>query len=541
MPDALSPPAPPTRAERLVPWAAALVVALPVVVSRMPPAADLAQYELVLAALRDLGDPPRFPSSLYQLDLGGSNQLFFVFAYPLSLLLPVDLVCRLLLGVFVGTLPLAVARAARHLGRSPLLGAVAAPLGLGFAFRWGLVSYLLGVVLFFLALPAFDRLARTPRAAEALRASGWALLLALAHGSASVFAGTALGVLALAHRHSLPRRALVLVPAAVSTLVFGLSFAVFQVRTTAYTTTVGQSVIAVGRRPPLFLWAAFGALPGARMHLVEAVTALALALLVARGRRASPPPSVDPRLAAIAALFVAQFFAWPSVGGGAGLIFHRFALVALVFGALALPTRGGAGAALGLTALAPGVAMLLAMLPLFRRVDASWRDLDPLIARVAQGSAVVELDLVEPPLVLSVYHHAHARVVALRGGRSYDDFLVLPHYSVRMRPALTWMRTRDRLAWPQDFIPSADLTRFRYVLVRLGRAHDPATLVRALAPEARPVARSGLWMLFESRLPRVPIDAPESWPARPAGATLEQRLRALPGPFRLPSVPDAAR
>ena len=46
--------------------ASSLLVGLVTAVPRMPPCADLPHHELILGALRGLGDPQRFPSPPYE-------------------------------------------------------------------------------------------------------------------------------------------------------------------------------------------------------------------------------------------------------------------------------------------------------------------------------------------------------------------------------------------------------------------------------------------------------------------------------------------
>jgi hypothetical protein len=73
--------------------------------------------------------------------------------------------------------------------------------------------------------------------------------------------------------------------------------------------------------------------------------------------------------------------------------------------------------------------------------------------------------------------------------------------------------------------PAFDFQRFRYAIAFVpDDAFD--RLVRAMAPEARPIARSSNWALFESTLPRTSILAPE--PARDGSESLRARLERAP-------------
>lgn len=523
------------RREGLVVGVAALLASLPVALARMAPSADLGQHELMVAAMRDFGDPVRFPASVYQLSLGNANQLFFLVAWPLSYVVPVDALCRALLALLVAAVPLLAARAAHHAGRSPLVGAALAPLALGFAFRWSLISYLLGFVLFLGAMPALDRLAREPSPKAAARAALWAVALALAHGSAAFLLATLTAATLVTARRPWRAWALIAAPATVSLAVFGASFLRFQSQVVRETSTPGGYGIALAARPGLLLWSLYGPLDPWAHLAVPALLALGLVAL-ARTSPTDGTPRIDRRLGLTAALCLAQFFAWPSELGGAGLVFHRFALFAAALFALSVRTTQRPLTALrGAVAMAGLAAMLVALGPLMRIVDGAWRDLDRVIARVEPGSAIAELDLVEVPYTLHVYGAAVARVVALRGGVTQNDFTIAPQYPVHRHPRAAWYRTRERLFWPQSFMPAADFRRFRYALVRRSRRHDTAVLDRAMAPEGRLVAHEGRWSLYESTLARLPLDASEVPLPTPAPETLRQRIAAMGRPFVFPA------
>ena len=531
-----APPRPspsPTRLERALLLTSSLIVGLTAALPRMPPSADLAQHEFILAALRGLGDPQRFPSPPYEYALYSANQLFVYGAWLLALALPVDLAARLAFAAVVAALPLLAGRAARHAGRSPLLGVVAAPLALGFAYRWGLCAYLLGVCVLLAALPDLDALARAPDARRALRASAWAATLALAHGSSSVLLLTFTAVTLLEGRRSLRAAAWVAAPAACGIAVFALGWALFQSRVRGDTSSPSGYGIALSVRPGIVLWSLFGPLDGWVGVALPALCALGLALL-ARGAGGG----VHARYARTGALCAAQFFLWPNEFGGAGLLFHRFALPAALLLGLALPSvtpRPRWRAALLLVA---PLAMSAALWPLTRVVDRAWRDLDAVIARIEPGSAVASLDLAEIPAAMHVFGGAAARAVALRGGVTNNDFSHLPQFPARTAPDRVWSRARLRLMQPERFVPALDFQRFRYVIVRTTRRHDLAALTRAMAPEGRLVVRSGRWMLYASQLALQPLAAPEPPEPRPLPSDLAARITALGVAFPFPRLPS---
>ncbi|MFO0628216.1 MAG: hypothetical protein U0325_21765 [Polyangiales bacterium] len=522
----------PRRLEGALLLAASLIVGLTAGLPRMPPSADLAQHEFILAALRSMGDPQRFPSPPYEYALSSANQLFLYAAWLLTLVLPVDLAARLALAAVVAALPLLAGRAARHAGRSPLLGVVAAPLALGFAYRWGLCAYLLGVCVLLAALPDLDALARAPDGRRALRAAGWSAALALAHGSSMIFLLTLTAVTLLEGRRPLRAAALVAAPAAGGFAVFALGWALFQSRVRGDTSSPNGYGIALGQRPGIVLWSLFGPLDGWVGVALPALCALGLALLV-RGAAGG----VHARYARAGALCAAQFFLWPNEFGGAGLLFHRFALPAALLLALALPSATPRPRWRASLLLIVPLAMSAALWPLTRLVDRAWRDLDPVIARIEPGAAVASLDLAEIPWAMHVFGGAAARAVALRGGVTNNDFSHLPQFPARTAPDRVWARARLRLMHPERFVPALDFRRFRYVIVRTTRRHDLAALTRAMAPEGRLVLRSGRWMLYASQLPLHPIAAPEPPEPAPLPPDLAARIAAQGVAFPFPRAP----
>lgn len=519
----------PPRAELALVGLSSLLVFLATAIPRMPPCADLPHHELILGALRGMGDPARFPSPPYEYALYSANQLFFYLAWLLALVMPVDLAARLTFAAVVAALPLLTARAAVHAGRSALVGVVAAPLALGFAFRWALCGYLLGVCVFVGALPVLASLAREPRVGRALRASAWAAALALSHGSSSIFLLTLTAVTLLERRRPLRDLALLVAPAASGLAVFALGWAVFQSRVRGDTSSPSAYGIALSVRPGVLLWSLYGPLEGWASVALPTLAALSLGVL-ARGATGG----VHRRYAITAALCLAQFFVWPSEFGGAGLLFHRFTLPAALLFALSLPSASPRPRWLGALLLAGPVAMVAALAPLTRVVDRAWRDLDAVIARVEPGSTLASLDLAEVPFTMHVFSGAGARIVGLRGGVTNSDFAYLPQYPARLAPDLVWSRTRMRLLQPERFIPALDFRRFRYAVVRTTRRQDLGALVRAMAPEGRLVLHAGRWLLFESQLPRVPLAAREPPMEAPLPPDLAARIAAQGVRFPFP-------
>ena len=520
-----------SRAEKVAPWLAGTLLALPVLLVASPPACDFPQYERMVGLLRHYGDPRLAPRELFALHLGNANQGFFALAWLLAWLMPAAAACKVVVAGSVLALPVAAARLAAHLGRSRWVGALVAPLALGLLFRWGLLANLLGLAPTLLTLPLLDRYTDAPSWRRGASVAAAGVALALVHGSAPFVLGAVALGLALARGGPLRRFAWGALAVAPMTAVVAAQYALF--RTQASAEFVASRALVAGWRGrvvhlPLN---AYGPL---ERPLAAALLALFAAALGALALGVDAPPGEGPlrrhRFALAAALLALQYMLWPSSLGGTGLLYVRFLVPALLLLAVGAPPPGPLvrhRLAVAVLASAGVPLMLLGVAPAFRAAHKGYAALERLTARVAPGSALVGLNLTETPGGLAVFNHAHAHVVALRGGRSHDEFASLPQMPVRLRPEVDWASTTLRLQEPSAFVPEVDLRRFRYALVRVPNARTIAALPAAMGPAARLVAVSGAWVLFESRLAVAPIASPET-PFAPAGApTLGQRLEAL--------------
>jgi hypothetical protein len=95
-----------------------------------------------------------------------------------------------------------------------------------------------------------------------------------------------------------------------------------------------------------------------------------------------------------------------------------------------------------------------------------------------------------------------------------------PIPAVIIAPGHRWDDSLSRMAVDSlSLEPAFDLRRFRYVLAWTATG-DSADVTRALLPEARLVARSGGWLLFESTQLAETVLSVEPTPGR------EESLRA---------------
>jgi hypothetical protein len=517
-------------------WGAGALLALPVVVLRYPPMGDLAMHEALVSLMRHMGDASLVPPGLYALNLGPPNQLFHWVAWALSLALPTDLACKLVIGAAILATPAAALRLARHLGATPWAALLVAPLALGFAFRWGLVGNVLALPVLLASLPTLDALAAAPSARRAAAGAGVMVLAYATHESTLMALSIAAGVLAV-RRGPAAHALLRLVPLATS----GALAAFFWVLDRRLKT---PAVLAVPD--------AFGAGPVQRLADVSRVLlgpvepvasygafafyALAVVAFVVVGRRARAGEPTDPgrlRFAVIGGVWAALYLAMPMAFSGATLLYQRFLPIAcaLLVVVLAPPASATLRPLLPLLAATPSVATLFLVLPSFGAADRGYRDLDAVLSHLDPCSAVAQLDLTPRALgPVSPVPGAAARALSVRGGRllfSFTDASVSP---VVVRRGHRWNEPVLRIVRdPTEFRPAHDFRRFRYALVRLAPEYVELSPVIAavLAPEGKLVAESGEWLLFESMLPVDPIDSPDVPLPVPAQESLRERLAAL--------------
>ncbi len=532
----------PSFAADIAAWASGLLLAAPVLALRYPPMGDLPFHESLVALLRHFGDPSWQPAGLYARNFGVPNQLFHLVGWALSLALPTDTACKLVVAASILATPPSAARLARHFGTSPWSALLVAPLTLGFAFRWGLVGNVVALPIVLLSLTAFDRFAAdcTPR--RSLAALGLVILLYLAHESALVVGVMAITLFAVRADGGAGRRVARLVPAGV-----GVALAAFYAVWSRH--LKAPSILSVpdafGMNPVARLLdtpnVLFGALPPWILRGTFALYAVSFApFVIARFRSNARSPGGASlavriqrhRLLLVACACAAAFLAMPLASGGSTLLYQRFLPVSVALLAVALAPAGARLWPIApVLAASTSLAMLLVALPAFGTADRVFRELDSVLPLIERDSAVAQLDLTPGPVgAVAPIPGAGARALAERGGRLLFSFTDAPTSPVVVPASRQWNEPVLRLVRdPLAFSPPNDLRRFRYALVRLApesRGLAPA-LVAIMRPEARLAADSGEWLLFESALDRMPLTAPDQLLAVPPTPTLRTRLEAL--------------
>jgi hypothetical protein len=174
------------------------------------------------------------------------------------------------------------------------------------------------------------------------------------------------------------------------------------------------------------------------------------------------------------------------------------------------------------------VAILLVAWPQFADADATYRDLDAVIAVIPKNSAVAQLGLDRPIFKTRVYSATvgPARVVCDRGGRSGLSLAMSPIAPVQLRPEYRWDEY-DRRTIPsgsRGFQPARDLDRFGWVIAQSRDLGVRGLVIAAMWPDAELEMTRGEWLLFRSKHPQLPLTSPDGAPD-PKIQSVAERMR----------------
>jgi hypothetical protein len=173
------------------------------------------------------------------------------------------------------------------------------------------------------------------------------------------------------------------------------------------------------------------------------------------------------------------------------------------------------------------VASLLLVFPAFIDSNRAYKELDVVLPVIEKNSAIAELELGSnmPGRVFSMAA-AGGRALPVRGGRAIYSFTDSSIAAVRMYPEHEWNDSLGRVLYDSyGFRPDVDCDRYRYILAHVpGGAFDEIAK-RAFAPDAKPLAENGEWLLLESTHYRVPMTAPDGPLPKPAPPSLRKRMK----------------
>ncbi len=521
------------RAERLAPWVCGALFALPVLISKYPPMDDLPLHEACVGLLRHWGDAVFAPPTLYRVNIGQANELFSFLVFALSFAMPIGWASKLAVASLLFALPLATAHFADHLRSSRWTTLLVAPVGLGFLFFWGLVQNILGLVVLLWLLPSIDRFTIRPSRRGAAAMCGAIVLLHFAHQAMQLAACAAIVACSIGTN----LREKPLLRAAPIGFCLALAFAANRL--------AWRMSGPVPAHTQAFLFHEFGhkltVIPGVLFGGYEPTIRdlLMLLALIAVGLVASAPRTHAAsgsglrsrvhawRFEILVIFLAAVYFSAPAGVHSTALVYHRFLPPAWAVLAVCAGARRSIVRPLTRVACATvPLATLLVAWPAFAESDRAYTDLEPLIDQVEIGSSVVALNL-GPQSLHRLWDPsvAQGHIVAIRGGRSLNDYTWSPNSPVMQRAERQWPSAVAELTIrPYLFRPAWHFTRFRYLLVWTSKPDLAAMVTLAFASDARLVGQRGDWYLFESTLKQVPIDAPDAPVPRPAPPSLGKIL-----------------
>lgn len=537
-----------SRSERYAPYLAAGLLSAPTLLAHYLPMSDLPLHEGVVGVLQHYGDERYFPRDLYVLNLGHSNQLFHLLAWPIACLVGSIWASKIVIAATQVLLFVGGARLADHLGRSRWSTLLLAPLALGFTYYWGLIPNLTGLTAFMFALPILDRGAVTPTLRRALLSCAVLLILFYAHYSTFVVGAGFAAMLAIAHPFERRETVLRGVPVA-----FAPAFLV------AYHFWSLKFFTGAQLRPPMRFSpllekltsvpnVLFGShdLPMRLALFALAVGALA-SFTVARRREgrattagsASVPESglrrlrsllLGYRYEATAVGFLTAYLAMPSWWNGTTMVYERFLGPAWSLAVICAAPRGDPPRIAKLLAAVVPIGILLLAWPQFVDAHRTFTDLDAMIAKIPKNRSTTLVSLDRGVFRTRVYSASAgpARAIADRGGRIGISLMFTPRSAVQVRPEYRWdeYELRTILNGSRALYPSHDLKRFEYVIAESREPEVRALLVRALVPDAELVAAQGEWMLFRSTWEQAPLTSAEPRPPKGIETVLD-RVRFL--------------
>jgi hypothetical protein len=483
------PPVSPALRAALVLVAALTLV--PVWIAPYPPGYDVPQHAAQVGVAVHRADPSWPHDEVFRFNPLTPHVIGFAATCALSWALPIPVAFKVVLSVSLLALPLATRRLLRGQRYDPWWLLLTLPIGLGYAFRWGFVHYLLAtpIVLWFTAVALHH--ARRPEPRRAAGLAALALLLVFTHLIAVAAATLIGGALVLASARSVRDLVVRLLPLAVAPPI---AVAWLLLNREAAATGV-ETVFRLGwhRLAQLPAW-----LVGKPVTTAAVLTGLAFLLLpfAAGGRFARSLPRLLPLVCVLALHFLA-----PADLFGTAALYPRFAVFVLPFLLLALDAgparRPFLGAALPLLLSVLWVTTIGLELLNYRR---EMVDLRALIGRMEPERRLLyfPLDRADPAAPGAVYLHSGMWYQAEGRGIvdfSFAEFFANPfRYAPGREPPLPedfeWFPTRFR--WREH-----GGERFDCFLVRAPVDLGAMLLAGAPAPP-RLELRAGDWWLYST-------------------------------------------
>jgi hypothetical protein len=435
---------------------------------RYMPGVDMAQHANTMRLWTELSHGPLEYGILYRVNLFTPYLLTYAIGYPFARAFGGTVALKVVLSIAALGGPPAMAGWLRAVGGNTYLALGALPVIFGFPFQWGFLSHMLGLTFLFGFLGAFERQGERPTWRQALVTASWGVSLFFCHGVTYGVGAVVAGLRVLLRPHPLRmwRAALTLAPVAAVGVAWMLT------REREVESHLRWRFPTLDRLEQLF--SGFFMARTSLYWVEVGFGVLALAAIVARPKVNRSPAAWVPFLVALSG-----FLCLPDTMASTSVIGPRFCVYTQAFACgLWVAAAGRAWLLEGVSAL-----VVLASLVLLNvRLTAYNHELDgfdEIRSRVGPYEDVMAFLPVSASKGRSdVFGYrglaeAPAWVTAENGGLIRDDYA--RYYQMPVQ--------RRRLHFPR---------RYRYIFT-LG-SHPS---VMAAFPDAKLVARSGRWSLYE--------------------------------------------
>jgi len=164
---------------------------------RYPAGVDLPQHGNILRILADFGDPHLGYGAFYERQVLTPYLVTYLLALPFAKLFGALAAVKIVLSIAALATPRTMIEWLRGVGGEAWWGLFGFPLTFGFAYQWGLFSFMLATPLMFALLIADRRVTERPSARAAGAAAACAVVLCFCHGVSFVVAAMIIGLEAL--------------------------------------------------------------------------------------------------------------------------------------------------------------------------------------------------------------------------------------------------------------------------------------------------------------------------------------------------------
>ena len=486
----------------------AVAAIVPLWSSRFLPMADLPQHLSIVHVQTRLQDPGLAFHHYFAAKPGFTPYVgYYALVRALACVWPLEIANRLVLCACALGLPVAALCLARALERSPWLAMFAFPLVYDFSFSLGFVSYNAGVVVMVFALAAYVAYLR-----GRARGACWDIVLVLVAMACAATHAMAFGVLLVAiaaFATVLPDHRLAALLRLGPALALFASWLVPSLLCRADARAMGAVPAArpLSEHLPrlseyLFDWFRDG---GGFVIFVGYAAALVITLVIAVRSRPRAGTVTGTAIALLAAGAFVAYLVLPWDMQRVRIVYPRFATLACLFAALAIPLAPGRRACSLIVAVALTWDAYLVLE--LRRFDATVGDLETFTARMERGTCVAGLDrYADNEVVRGTMAHSHlAEYLSLwTDGLPGYTFAYTPQSPlVLLRADGQRARTAREALLPVVMTGKLEtangrdpLAFYRYFLVPSGA--EPSDLFGARADELARIADTAMYALYEN-------------------------------------------